>query len=209
MPFTTFDVNIFGTSHVDLDGNDSDGFQREFLIHVLQVECNQTIGTFDMFIEFYAFPWKDGTFSEWLLTPNLQGGYIEEMFTNGRPQVIHLDTMTPNAIVDLYSSCTIPAPPCPSPLDMRLTSQTFQVPISTISPTGYKQTDTDMNNVDLIIAELPVNITIIADGCRYNSNLGTKINIYRNYFAAGGLFGSSLSNPNNYPIGFDEKITIS
>jgi hypothetical protein len=209
MPFTTFDVNIFGTSHVDLDGNNSDGFSREFLIHVLQVECNQTIGTFDMFIEFYAFPWKDGTFSEWLLTPNLQGGYIEDMFTNGRPQVIHLDTMTPNSPVALYPSCAIPAPPCPSPSDMRLTSQTFQVPISTSSPTGYIQTVTDMNDIILVFAELPVNITIIADGCRYNSPMGTTINIYKDYNSSGGLFGGSLTNPNNYPIGFNEKITIS
>jgi hypothetical protein len=131
------------------------------------------------------------------------------MFTNTRPQVIHLDTMTPNSVVDLYPSCTIPAPPCPSPSDMRLTSQTFQVPISTSSPTGYIQTVTDMDDTNLIFAELPVNITIIADGCRYNSSMGTTLNIYKAYNSAGGLFGGSLSNPNNYPIGFNEKITIS
>jgi hypothetical protein len=209
MPFTTFDVNIFGTSHVDLDGNNANGFSREFIIHVLQVECNQIIGTFDMFIEFYAFPWKYGSFSEWILTPNLQGGYIEEMYANGRPQVMHIDTMTPNSVVDLYPSCDIPAPPCPSPSDMRLASQVFQVPISTGSITGYKQTDTNMYDINTFIAELPVNITIIADGCRYNSSMGTTINIYKVYNAAGGLFGGSLTNPNNYPIGFNEKITIS
>jgi hypothetical protein len=102
--------------------------------------------------------------------------------------------MTPNSVVDLYPSCTIPAPPCPSPSDMRLTSQTFQVPISTSSPTGYIQTVTDMDDTNLIFAELPVNITIIADGCRYNSSMGTTINIYKAYNSAGGLFGGSLSN---------------
>jgi hypothetical protein len=66
-----------------------------------------------------------------------------------------------------------------------------------------------MDDTNLIFAELPVNITIIADGCRYNSSMGTTINIYKAYNSAGGLFGGSLSNPNNYPIGFNEKITIS
>ena len=212
MPFTTFDVNIFGTTHKDLDGDNADNYSKEFVIHVLQVECNQSITNFDMFVEFYAFPWDNARFGGspsplWFIQPNL---LIDNMFTNTRPQVIHIDTMTPNSPVALYPSCNIsPALPCPTPADVRLTSQTFQVPVSTISPTGYKQTITDMNNLDLVIAELPVNITIIADGCRYNSSLGTKINIYKDYNDSGGLFGGSLSNPNNYPIGFNEKITIS
>jgi hypothetical protein len=92
---------------------------------------------------------------------------------------------------------------------MRLTSQTFQVPISMSSPTGYIQTVTDMNDTNLLFAELPVNITIIADGCRYNSAIGTTINIYVAYNVGQSLFGGPLSNPNNYPIGFNEKITIS
>jgi hypothetical protein len=215
MPFTTFDVNIFGTSHVNLDGSNSNGYSREFVIHVLQVECNQIITNFDMFIEFYAYPFRKGTFNN-PTTPSpiglwLNAFNIDEMKLNGRPQVIHLDTMTPNSVIDLYPSCTIPTPPCPSPSDMRLTSQTFQVPISTSSPTGYKQTVTDMYDEDTDIAKLPVNITIIADNCRYSSEIGTTINIYKEYIDGvnAALFGGSLSNPNNYPIGFNEKITIS
>lgn len=209
MPFTTFDVNIFGTTHDDLDGSNSNGFIREFVIHVLQVECNQTITNFDMFIEFYAFPWRatyDTNTFTWIFRPNLPP--IDNMFNNGRPQVIHLDSMTPASPVALYTTCAIPTPPCPSPADMRLFSMVFQVPV-TVFGTGYDGDYTDMYNENEIITKLPVNITIIADNCRYSSEIGTTIDIYRGYNVSGGLFGGSLSNPNNYPIGFNEKITIS
>ena len=212
MPFTTFDVNIFGTSHVDLDGSNTNGFLREFVIHVLQVECNQIIGTFDMFIEFYAFPWRNTYHpSTWIIQPNTTP--IDNMFLNGRPQVIHLDTMTPNSPVALYPSCTpVPVSPCPSPADMRLTSQMFQVPVAATT-TGYDTDITDMyDDLILLPEQLPVNITIIADGCRYSSDIGTTINIYPDYTGTGvvgSLFGGPNSNPNNYPIGYNEKITIS
>ena len=208
MPFTTFDVNIFGTTHDDLDGSNTNGFSREFVIHVLQVECNQTIANFNMFIEFYAFPWKALVASpSWFIAPNNPS--IKDMYFNTRPQVIHLDSMTPASPVALYPTCDIsPAPPCPSPADMRLCSMVFQTPI-TASPTGYDEDYTDMYNENTNIAKLPVNINIIADGCRYSSALNTTINIYKDYNSGGGLFGGSLSNPNNYPIGFNEKITIS
>jgi hypothetical protein len=134
------------------------------------------------------------------------------MKLNGRPQVIHLDTMTPNSPVALYPTCDIsPALPCPSPADIRLCSMVFQTPIPIgITPTGYDANYTDMYNDPLLGPDkLPVNITIIADGCRYASTVGTTINIYPNYFTAADLFGGPLLNPNNYPIGFNEKITIS
>ena len=202
MPFTTFDVNIFGTTHDDLDGSNTNGFSREFVIHVMQVECNQTITNFDMFIEFYAFPFV----LSWFAGVNFPA--IDNMFLNGRPQVIHLDSMTPNSPVALYPSCsTSPALPCPSPEDMRLFSMAFQVPI-TASATGYDTDITDMYNENTNIAKLPVNITIIADGCRYSSEIGTTINIYKDYFGSGNgaLFGGDTDI---YPIGFNEKITIS
>ncbi len=212
MPFTTFDVNIFGTSHVDLDGQNNANYSREFVIHVLQVECNQPIATFDMFIEFYAFIWQTAPNGySWVTSINPQGGppptsYIDNMFLNGRPQVIHLDTMTPNSPIALYSSCTpVPVSPCPSPADMRLTSQMFQVPIAA-TLTGYDTSITDMYDVPSPFAKLPVNITIVADGCRYSSSLGTEINIYTDYESSGGLFGA---NYDTNPIGFNEKITIS
>ena len=55
----------------------------------------------------------------------------------------------------------------------------------------------------------PMNITIIADGCKYTSQIGTSVNIYKDYNASGNLFGGSFSNPSNLPIGFNDKITIS
>jgi hypothetical protein len=203
MPFTTFDVNIFGTTHVDLDGSNANGFRREFVIHVLQVECNQTITNFDMFIEFYAFTYPNFV---WVASAN-----SDNMFLNQRPQVMHIDTMTPNSPVALYPSCNIsPALPCPAPADIRLTSQTFQVPVVGF---GYDTDITDMYNEPLVDpAQLPVKITIIADGCRYTSPIDTTINIYKDYEGGsteGALFGGPNLNPNNYPIGFNEKITIS
>jgi hypothetical protein len=213
MPFTTFDVNIFGTDHRDLDNDNNDGYSKEFVIHVLQVECNQTITNFDMFIEFYAYPFRRATLPP-SLPPNdglwINAFNIDNMKLNGRPQVIHLDSMTPASPVALYPTCDIsPAPPCPSPADIRLCSMAFQNPILATSPTNYDTDYTDMYNFTTNADKLPVNITIIADGCRYSSAIGTTINIYQNYFGSAGLFGGSLANPNNYPIGFNEKITIS
>lgn len=214
MAFSTFDVNIFGTQHQDLDPFGSPK-TKEFVIHVMQVECNQIVINFDMFIEFYAFPWKalSTAIPSWLIRPN--SGTITNMKTNIRPQVIHLDSMTPNAPVILYPSCTAPpTSPCPSPpSDMRLCSIVFQVPIDETLPipTGYDTNYTDMYNDNLIFAKLPVKINIIADQCRYTSPENTEINIYRDYNSGGGLFGTSslFTNPNQYPIGFNEKITIS
>jgi hypothetical protein len=208
MPFTTFDVNIFGTTHKNLDLSNSPLYSREFVIHVLQIECNQTIGTFDMFVEFYAFSWRTATIGGqiplWLRKPNFP--LMDNMYLNERPQVIHLDTMTPNAPVISYPSCFIsPAPPCPPSADIRLTSQVFQVPIAA-TPTGYDTDITDMYN-DGTIAKLPVNITIIADGCRYNSSIGTTINIYTAFAGIEGSLGGGFANTN--PIGYNEKITIS
>jgi hypothetical protein len=211
MPFTTFDVNIFGTFHQNLDPFGSPK-TMEFVIHVMQVECNQSIINFNMFIEFYAFPWKSisTAIPGWFLRPN--SGTIANMKTNIRPQVIHLDSMTPNDPVILYPSCTTPTSPCPSPpSDMRLCSIVFQVPIDETLPipTGYDTTYTDMYNAGTTYAKLPVKITIIADGCRYTSSENAEIKINRDYEGGEELFGSSIANPNNYPIGFNEKITIS
>jgi hypothetical protein len=59
-------------------------------------------------------------------------------------------------------------------------------------------------------AKLPVNITIIADGCRYSSEIGTTINIYTDYNTAEALCGGiTVITPCSNPIGFNEKITIS
>jgi hypothetical protein len=213
MPFTTFDVNIFGTAHANLDGSNSNGYSREFVIHVLQVECNQTIVNFDMFIEFYAYPFRKGATNP-PITPSPNGLWInafpiDNMKLNGRPQVIHIDSMTPNAPVALYPSCDIsPALPCPSPADMRLYSGVFQVPVAA-TPSGYDINYTDMEDTGATLSELPVKITIIADGCRYISAENTKINIYLIYDSSLDLFGGLAGNPNNYPIGFNEKITIS
>jgi len=210
MPFTTFDVNIFGTSHNDLDDNNTNLYTREFVIHVLQVECNQTITNFDMFIEFFAYPFRKGTSLGPYPIPSdgqwLNAFTVDKMKLNNRPQVIHLDTMTPNSPIALYSSCTIPAPPCPSPADMRLGSAVFQTPILTTSPTNYDTNYTDMYYYTELVHKLPVNITIIADECRYSSAIDTTINIYTDYNSNFGLFGGATDI---YPIGFNEKITIS
>lgn len=212
MAYTTFDVNIFGTQNRNLDGSNANGFLREFTLHVLQVECNQIISNFDMFIEFYAYPWGDGSTGpvspSYLLTPN--NGTMVNKFLNNKPQVIHIDSMTPISPVNLYPSCSIsPAAPCPNPVDMRLFSMFFEAPIEP-TLTGYDTDETNMYNDGLLIAKLPVNITIIADGCKYNSEVNTEINIYRDYNTATALFGSSdlINNPDQHPIGFNEKITI-
>ena len=198
---TTFNVNIFGTSHAELEGGADLSF--EFILHVLQVECNVPIVNFDMFLEFYAFPWEVGDGAK-IFTPNFPT--ITNRVLNNRPSIVHINQMTPIAPVVLYTDCSSgPALPCPVPSDMRLFSMPFQTPRAGIA---YDPDNTDMTNISLLVAALPMNITIIADGCKYTSQIGTSVNIYRAY-GSSSLFGGLTNNPSNLPIGFNEKILIS
>jgi hypothetical protein len=196
-----------------------------------------------MFIEFYAFPFNfsRGT----ILTsyynaptqPNPRPD-LNNRFSVGKPQVIHLTALTPSTVIDLYdcnsgqypnsNSCTInqtniffPLPsPCPNPEDIRLFSGTFSVP--------YKNNGLDSDWTDIINPAsgnrnltpnispnftLPLNITIIADGCRY-LNKKSSANIYTNYNynyqTDPQPYGNvdCLNNPKFYEIGYKDKIRV-
>jgi len=203
-----FAVNIFGTTNDDVDGGIVSPFKKEFILHIIKVTSNIPITNFEMFIEFYAVPWD--------LVPSggrvigINSGFVDGRYVNGRPQVIHIDTMTPIVLPSLQVDCQLfpnGGGNCPNPEDIRLFSMVHAVPVDA-SPSGYDINETDMEDVDLIIAELPVNILIIADGCRYQSTIGSAIKIYRDYFSSGALFGASTSNPDNKVIGQDEIIVI-
>lgn len=150
MPY--FDLNIFGTAHCQHDGD-----LFTFNLHILQVESDLTPTNFDMFIEFYAFPFNfDGLNNSNQVgsqiicdypTPNStsQTAPLNNRFSVNRPQVIHLTGLTPNNPIDLYDCnpgqyftqfCSstqlslvnsLPTP-CPPPGDIRLFSNTFCVP---------------------------------------------------------------------------------
>jgi hypothetical protein len=143
-----FKVNIFGTTHYNNGITPPNGY-RLFNLHILQVESDISVTNFDMFLEFYAFPFNtigNGTIV-------VAGGGTQPHLTNrklvNQPQIIHIDQMTPTIgtplqVVNCTGLATItepgyPTPPCspgqdpsiatilcPSPSDYRLYSNTFQ-----------------------------------------------------------------------------------
>jgi hypothetical protein len=235
-----FDINIFGTLHTYHNPN-----LFTFNLHVLQVESDIVPTNFDMFIEFYAFPFNFGGGVGSVLTANYidpaqpnQTPSLNNRFSVGKPQVIHLTALTPSTVIDLYDCnsgqypnfglCTInqtntffPLPtPCPNPEDIRLFSGTFSVP--------YKNNGLDSDWTDIINPAsgnrnltpsvspnftLPLNITIIADGCRY-LNKRSSANIYTNYNynyqTDPQPYGNvdCLNNPKFYEIGYKDKIRV-
>ena len=234
-----FDINIFGTLHTH---HNPDLFT--FNLHVLQVESDIVPTNFDMFIEFYAFPFNFGGGVGSVLTANYidpalfnSTPQLTNRFSVGKPQVIHLTALTPSTVIDLYdcnpgqypnpNSCTnnqtntfFPLPtPCPNPEDIRLFSGTFSVPINggldgdwtdmINSSSGNKSFTPNVGST----FSLPLNITIIADGCRY-LNKKSSANIYTDYSdsyqADPQPYGNvdCLFNPKFYPIGYKDKIRV-
>jgi hypothetical protein len=233
-----FDINIFGTTHTQHDLS-----LFTFNLHILQVESDIVPTNFDMFIEFYAFPFNfsRGTILNSYYNAPTQPNPRPELnnrFSVGKPQVIHLTALTPSTVIDLYdcnsgqypnpNSCTFnqtniffPLPsPCPNPGDIRLFSGTFSVP--------YKNNGLDSDWTDIINPAsgnrnltpsvspnftLPLNITIIADGCRY-LNKRSSANIYTNYNynyqTDPQPYGNvdCLNNPKFYEIGYKDKIRV-
>lgn len=203
-----FQVNIFGTSNDDLDGSNGNGFIREFVLNIISVTSDITVTDFDMFIEYYAFPWD--------LIPSggrataINTGGVSGRITNVRPQIIHLDNMSPVTFPSLENDCVLNPSgggSCPNPSDIRIFSMAHGVPVDA-SPSGYDSNETDMEDVTPQLAILPVEIIIVADGCRYSSVGGSTINIYKDYFSATPLFGGALLNPDNKVIGQDEIIIV-
>lgn len=211
-----FYVNIFGTVHRGGSITPPNG-SILFNLHVLQVESDITPVNFDMFIEFYAFPFNSLGFG----TIINAGGFSQPLLTNrklvNQPQVIHLDTMTPNvgSPIPLYN-CTglstivepnFPTPPCnpsqnqslpscPTPSDFRLFSHPFQV--KTILEAGNNRFDTNWSDIKSEngstsiltqnLYKLPVKIIILADGCRYEKN-EAEVRIFKDYFVDGAGVG--------------------
>lgn len=121
---STFKVNIFGTAHNNSIYQDSNTGYFLFNLHVLQVDYGSLVlSSFDMFLEFYAFPFnpidrtllvpgnpnqtnplpnpqlKVGTSISASASGNLLGGRFKEK----KPQVIHITATTPTAPINLYN----------------------------------------------------------------------------------------------------------
>jgi len=236
-----FNVNIFGTVHRGGSTTPPNG-SVIFNLHVLQVEADVTPINFDMFIEFYAFPFNSLGFG----TQIIAGGGSQPQLSNrksvGQPQVIHIDQLTPGIGVPIYlSNCSpyvnpisqpgYPIPPCangqnpflpscPTPSDFRLFSHPFQVktnlsPGSVNFDINWSDIKSNFGTTSLITANfylLPVDITIIADGCRYEKSQA-QVRIYSDYFVDGagvGFWGQPYCwlNPNEYPLGEFDKILV-
>ena len=241
MPY--FDVNIFGTNH-----NTHDARLFTFNLHILQVESDLSPTNFDMFIEFFAYPFnfEYGTLLQTFYpnpNPNLAAPSLTDRNSVNKPQVIHITAMTPSSPIELYdcspnqyntlqctnnqlNSISTLTTPCPNPDDIRIFTGTFCVPIE---GNGFNSNWTNMTNSNTGNRSfspsigrnfvLPLNITIIADGCVY-TNKGVKrlsANIYQNYtynylrtddpiHPFGNVDCSS--NPKFYPIGYNDKVRV-
>jgi len=240
-----FNVNIFGTTHNGSVTTPPNGYVL-FNLHILQVEADISVGSFDMFLEFFAFPFNTiGDNSKG--TSISAGGLNQPMLTNRRlvnqPQIVHINQMQPSYGTLEVVNCTgfptitepgFPTPPCvggqdplietrpcPSPVDYRLYSNTFQFKTNLASSSG--SIDAGWSNVtdanggidafEKTFFLMPVKILIIADGCRYENN-EAQVRIYSSYFfetAVGvNLYGQvgCWQNPNYYPLGYGEKILV-
>lgn len=113
MPY--FDINIFGTAH-----QQEDPLLFTFNLHVLQIETDLSTPTnFDLFLEFFAFPFNLSNYN--LSTPGFsqRGTSIIAYYndpsnqtnpkpplTNRRnfnkPHIVHIDSLTATTSVDLY-----------------------------------------------------------------------------------------------------------
>ena len=106
----TFNVNIFGTAHKNHIQQLQDSGYFLFNLNVLQVDFgNLVLSSFDMFLEFYAYPFnplggidlkvpnqggqqlKIGT--SIFGSVNSSGNYLGERKRTRRPQIIHLTTL--------------------------------------------------------------------------------------------------------------------
>lgn len=201
-----FTINMFGTSNDDLD---SGGSNFEFILHVISIIPDSPVSNFDMFMKFFASSWE---FSGGIIrATSVNGSGVDGRVTNNRPQVIHIDQLSPTTFPTLENDCILNPSgggSCPNPEDIRIISQPHKIIIDAVSPTGYDVDETDAYNDSLVIAKMPVDIVIMADGCRYNSPLNAEFNIYRGYNSSGGLFGGQTNNPDNKIIGEDEIIVI-
>lgn len=243
-----FYVNIFGTTHWGGSITPPKG-SIMFNLHVLRVESDITPINFDMFIEFFAYPFNSMVNPS---TPNLgttiiAGGGSQPLLTNRRevnqPQIIHIDQMTPTiGNPTTPFNCTgfnpivpAPIPPlsqvcpagqlslsnCPNPSDFRLFSHPFQLKTNISSSSGTFDPAwsnvTDSNDTfdcyEKKFLKLPIKITIIADGCRYESKSAIS-KIYMKYDVSNGttndLYGNAFCNwnPNYYPLGEFDKILV-
>lgn len=160
-----------------------------------------------------------------------------------KPQIVHINTMSATTQIQLFNCLGIPSsslrcsanqiavynslPPCPvNPEDIRIYSNTFCVPIqgNPASP-SFNTNWTNMTNVtgqrsfapNTGSFLLPIDITIIADGCYYLSKSEiSKVKIYNPFtyvYNSTSLnpYGNinCLTNPNFYQIGKDDIITVS
>jgi hypothetical protein len=160
-----FNVNIFGTTHRGSGITPPKGYVL-FNLHILQVESDISVGSFDMFLEFYTFPFNTiGNINQG--TTIVAGGTNQPLLTNrklvNQPQIVHLDQMqptyTPLQLVNCSGLSTIvepgfPTPPCiggqdpfiatltcPPPGDYRLYSNTFQFKTNLSSSSGTIDTN--------------------------------------------------------------------
>jgi hypothetical protein len=125
---STFKVNIFGTANNNAIYQETTTGYFLFNLHVLQVDFGPLVlSSFDMFLEFYAFPFNpinrtlkvSGPSNQTNPLPSQQllnvgtsvlasatGNTLEGRVINKKPQVIHITATTPTSTINLYNCGT-------------------------------------------------------------------------------------------------------
>lgn len=103
---TSFDVNIFGTHYQECTNGAMES-RAGFFIHIPQITPSSPVSSFEMFVRFYAFPWRNNhsevqiscipAGTDLLATPLSVGS--DDRLLNNRLQVLHVDNITPNLVM--------------------------------------------------------------------------------------------------------------
>lgn len=240
----TFNVNIFGTTHGQPENN-LFYFNLHVISVTTQFTPPISFNMFLSFYAF-PFNTDNGSRFVAALDDggnvNLPNRLSDRLSVK-KPQIVHINTMSATTPIQLFNCLVVPSqplgcsanqiavynslPPCPpNPEDIRIYSNTFCVPIDSNPTTpSFNSNWTNMTALDgnrnLAPSSgpflLPIDITIIADGCYYLSNSETsKVKIYNPFTYVytntplnpyGNI--NCQTNPNFYPIGKDDIINVS
>lgn len=145
----TFDVEIFGLQYQECIATTGE-IEAFFVIEIPQIIAYNPVTDFDMFIQFYAYPYQYSNLS--LLNVNCNSSNAEYLsntvsanvinrLQNQRKHIMHIDSLNPNFAMG------------------------FQI-------------DENDSNFNTTLEELPIDIKIISDGREYNTSAVISIDQY-------------------------------
>lgn len=233
--FLLFNIHIIQVEYFDISLSSFDMFIEYFAYPFNPID-NYTL-VLPNNIPTYGGQLMGTTISSYVPGTNQALGSRRGIGVRPKPQIIHLTGTTPAATIDLYDCgfgnnpnplpatpltfCQQPtvSSPCPNRDDFRLFSMSHYVKLRFIDNfkcfdpdwTDMKSTQQTIDNLYVVnngIYRLPIKVVIIANGCRYEKT--AEVNVYSDWYNNTGVFGTGdcQFNPLNYPLGFNDKITI-